>query len=65
MILDAEDVEFFEIAEFTTATGPAVYIDGLVFHSAYAVDHIEQSNKQQRRSGCIYGTRERGPGLPL
>ena len=43
MIVDAEDVEFFEIAEVTTANGPAVYIDGLVFHSAYAVDHIEQS----------------------
>lgn len=45
MIVDAEDVEFFEVAEFTTANGPAVYIDGLVFHSAYAVDHIEQSKR--------------------
>lgn len=43
MIVDSEDVEFFEIAEFTTANGRAVYIDGLVFHSAYAVDRIEQS----------------------
>ena len=43
MIVEAQDVKFFEIGEITTPSGRAVRIDGLVFHSSFAVDHIEQN----------------------
>lgn len=43
MIVEAKDVAFFEITEVATAGGPVVKLDGLVFHSSYVVDHIEQN----------------------
>jgi hypothetical protein len=42
VIVDAKDVKFWEVAEVATSDGPAVRVDGLVFHSSLAVDHIEQ-----------------------
>lgn len=59
MIVDADDVEFFEIAEFTTANGRAVYIEGLVFHSAYAVEHIKQSKANGNIVLDVFMTRAR------
>lgn len=41
MIVEAKDVRFFDVAEVNNAGKRTVHIDGLVFHSSLAVEHIE------------------------
>lgn len=41
MIVEAKDVRFFEVTEINNASKHTVHIDGLVFHSSLAVEHIE------------------------
>lgn len=40
-IVDAKDVQFYEIIERTTDTRRVIHLDGLVFHSSLAVAGID------------------------
>jgi hypothetical protein len=40
-VAEAKDVKFFAIGQQETAAGRVLHIDGLVFHSALAVDRVD------------------------